>query len=117
MTARLLCHLLLASAVFAQHHEMAPPPEKPVTLYKGLGAWRHPITTSNADAQKYFDQGLSLLYSFNRYESLRSFRKAVELDPSATMAYWGMAMAQGPYINMDFDPTADVKASCASVEA
>jgi tetratricopeptide (TPR) repeat protein len=117
MIARLLSCLLLASAVFAQHHEMAALPEKPVTLYKGLGAWRHSITSANADAQKYFDQGLSLLYSFNRYESLRSFRKAAELDPSATMAYWGMAMAQGPYINMDFDPTADVKASCLSVEA
>jgi len=91
---------------------MAPPPEKAVTLYKGLGAWHHPITTSNGDAQKYFDQGLALLYGFNRYEALRSFRKAAELDPSATMAYWGMAMSQGPYINMDGDPSVDLKASC-----
>src|SRR5215831_11356383 len=100
MSPRYLSGVILSFALLGQHHEM-PPSEKPVTLYKGLGAWRHPITTSNADAQKYFDQGLSLLYSFNRYESLRSFRKAAELDPSATMAYWGMAMAQGPYINMD----------------
>src|SRR5499427_3925071 len=91
--------------------------EKPVALYKGLGLWRHPITTKNAEAQKYFDQGLALLYGFNRYESLRSFRKASELDPGAAMAYWGMSMAQGPYVNMDGDPTYDQKASCVAVDA
>jgi tetratricopeptide (TPR) repeat protein len=91
--------------------------ERPVTLYKGLGAWRHPIATRNADAQKYFDQGLALLYGFNRYEALRSFRKASELDPQAAMADWGMAMAQGPYINMDGDPSFDLKGACAAVAA
>src|SRR3989442_12538001 len=91
--------------------------EKPVVLYKGLGTWRHPIATKSAEAQKYFDQGLALLYGFNRYESLRSFRKASELDPQAAMPYWGMAMAQGPYINMDGEPTYDQKASCAASEA
>src|SRR6266700_2434399 len=96
----------------AQHQMAPPPPEKPVTLYAGLGIWRHPISTANREAQRYFDQGLALLYGFNRYESLRSFRKASELDPRAAMAWWGIAMAQGPYINMDFDP-ADIKASCA----
>jgi tetratricopeptide (TPR) repeat protein len=90
--------------------------EKPVALYKGLGAWKHPITARNPDAQKYFDQGLALLYGFNRYEALRSFRKASELDPQSVMAYWGMAMAQGPYINMDGDPSFDLKGACAAVE-
>ena len=33
------------------------------------------------------------------------------------MPFWGMAMAQGPYINMDGDPTFDQKASCAAAEA
>src|SRR3954454_1329170 len=91
--------------------------EKPVVLYKGLGTWKHPIATKNAEAQKYFDQGLALLYGFNRYESLRAFRKASELDPSAVMPYWGMAAAQGPYINMDGDPSVEMKASCAAVAA
>src|SRR6266699_3091168 len=88
--------------------------EKPVTLYPGIGTWKHPIATRNPEAQKYFDQGLSLLYGFNRYESLRSFRRAAELDPQSIMAYWGMAMAQGPYINMDGDPSFDLKGACAA---
>ena len=33
------------------------------------------------------------------------------------MTYWGMAAAQGPYINMDGDPSFDLKGACASVDA
>lgn len=95
---------------------LAPAAEKPVALYKGLGAWKHPISTRSPEAQKYFDQGLALLYGFNRYEALRSFRKASELDPQSVMAYWGMAMAQGPYINMDGDPSYDLKGACSAVQ-
>ncbi len=89
--------------------------ERSVTLYRGLGAWHHPISTANPEAQKFFDQGLILSYSFNRYEALRSFRKAAELDPSAAMPFWGMALAQGPYINMDGDPSFNPKGACAAV--
>jgi tetratricopeptide (TPR) repeat protein len=106
-TALLLLPLALAVA--------QPAAEKPVALYKGLGAWRHPIATRDPRAQAFFDQGLNLLYGFNRYEALRSFRKVAELDPQAIMSYWGMAMAQGPYINMDGDPSYDLKGACAAV--
>ncbi|HVO97486.1 MAG TPA: hypothetical protein VMT15_05435 [Bryobacteraceae bacterium] len=109
---------LFASVLaLGQHHDMKPPVEKPVVLYKGLGIWKHPIATKNPEAQKFFDQGLALLYGFNRYEALRSFKKASDLDPSAAMPYWGMAAAQGPYVNMDGDPTFDLKGACAALEA
>jgi tetratricopeptide (TPR) repeat protein len=91
--------------------------EKPVALYSGTGAWKHAIQTSSPEAQRYFDQGLSLMYGFNRYEALRSFRKAAELDPKSPMAQWGTAMATGPYVNLDGDPTYDMKVSCAAVDA
>ena len=90
--------------------------ETPVVLYPGLGAWHHAIATRNAEAQKFFDQGLSLLYGFNRYEALRSFRKAAELDAQAAMAYWGIAMALGPHVNMDGDGDVDLKAGCEALE-
>jgi tetratricopeptide (TPR) repeat protein len=108
-----LCLLPLGLATAQQAH----PPENPVVLYKGLGTWHHPIHTTSAEAQRFFDQGLDLTYGFNRYEALRSFRKAAELDPRAAMAYWGMAMAQGPYVNMDGDMELNMKASCAAVDA
>src|SRR5215467_8615831 len=102
--------LLCCGLAVAQHQHAAG--EKPVSLYAGLGIWKHPIATKNAEAQRYFDQGLVLLYGFNRPEALRSFRKALELDPGAAMARWGISMSIGPYLNMDQDPDVDVKKSC-----
>lgn len=111
MRHRIALSLWIGGLALAQHHT-APPAEKPVALLAGLGTWRHPIATSNPEAQKFFDQGLTLLYGFNRYEAWRSFRKASELDPQAAMPWWGMAMARGPHINMDMDGDVDTKASC-----
>ena len=56
------------------------------------------------------------MYGFNRYEALRSFRKSAELDPNAAMAYWGMSMALGPYINMDIDPAVQIKNACTALD-
>lgn len=97
----------------AQHQH---PGEKPVSLLPGLGIWTHPIGTQNPEAQKYFDQGLVLMYGFNRPEALRSFRKALELDAHATMARWGVSMALGPYLNMDMDPDVNAKESCSAAQ-
>lgn len=63
--------VLAAAGLAAQHHHGAPKSEKPVTLMPGMGRYSHPIRTANPEAQKYFDQGLTLLYGFNRYEALR----------------------------------------------
>jgi hypothetical protein len=40
----------------------------------------HPIATKNAEAQKFFDQGLTLVFAFNHEEAARAFRRASELD-------------------------------------
>src|SRR6516225_6383568 len=111
----LLC-LLVPTVALAQHQHGSTS-ERPVQLFANLGNHTHKIATRSPEAQKFFDQGLTLLYGFNRYEALRSFRKASELDPSAVMPYWGMAAAQGPYINMDGDPSFDPKASCSAIDA
>src|ERR1051325_6939585 len=103
MINRLAMLLTTAIVAGAQHQHAIPGTEKPVAILDGLGTWKHRIATKRPEAQKFFDQGLTLVYSFNRYEALRSFKKASELDPQAPMAYWGMSMALGPYINMDLD--------------
>lgn len=68
-------------------------------LFEGVGPYSRPVTTGSTEAQRYFDQGLNLLFAFNHDEAARSFRRAAELDPNCAMAWWGLAMAQGPHIN------------------
>ena len=98
--------LLLLPAGYAQQHggHGAAATQKPVTLLPGLGKIHHPIQTRSPLAQKYFNQGLMLVYGFNHDEAIRSFEKAAALDPFAAMPYWGVAYALGPNINIDVDP-------------
>jgi tetratricopeptide (TPR) repeat protein len=57
------------------------------------------VTTSVPRAQRFFDQGMRLLYAFNHAEAIRAFREAARLDPAMAMAYWGQALALGPNLN------------------
>ena len=75
--------------------------------YLDLGAFGRPITTTNHDAQVWFNRGLTWSYAFNHVESARCFEQAVAHDPSCAMAYWGLAYAVGPNYNKPweaFDP-------------
>jgi len=90
--------------------------EPPVVLLPGLGTHTHPISAQNPEAQRFFDQGLVMLFNFNRPEALRSFRRAAELDPDAIMPYWGMSLAQGPHLNMDTDMDMNEEAACAILQ-
>src|SRR5215813_7976969 len=69
-------------------------------LWDGLGAVTYKVSTSSAEAQAYFDQGLRLAYAFNHGEAQRAFRKAQKLDPSCAMCFWGEALVLGPNINL-----------------
>jgi len=109
MIRRLTILCVLASALcvpgFAQEHEHAVAAKnKTASLMTGLGDWRHPVSTTNAQAQAFFDQGLRLIYAFNHDEAERSFQRAAELDPKLAMAYWGIAEAVGPNYN---DPASE----------
>jgi len=77
----------------------AATPFQEVPLYEGLGPHARKVTTSSPQAQRYFNQGLSFLYGFNHDEAIRSFGRAAEIDPKCAMAWWGIAIANGPHIN------------------
>src|SRR5690348_15720451 len=89
--------LLLCCVFVAAQHQHAP--ARTVSLMPGLGDIHHPVTTSNPEAQKFFDQGLRLTYAFNHQEATTSFQRAAELDPKMAMAYWGIAESIGPNYN------------------
>jgi tetratricopeptide (TPR) repeat protein len=118
--------LFLAVAVGAlgQQHDhgagTAPPGQDntPAPLLAGLDHLHHPITTSNPQAQRYFDQGLTLVYAFNHDEAARSFQYAAKLDPNCAMAYWGLALARGPnYNEWEIDASREKIASAAIKKA
>jgi tetratricopeptide (TPR) repeat protein len=98
--ASALCLALVAAAGKAP---IAP-------LFKNLGRHHYKITTRYELAQRYFDQGLTLLYNFNHAEAIRSFEAVAQLDPDCAMAQWGIAYAHGPNINAPMFETAVPKA-------
>jgi tetratricopeptide (TPR) repeat protein len=95
--------LSFSGVLLAQEHS-AHSPAKTAILMSGIGDLDHPVTTTSPEAQKFFDQGLRLIYAFNHDEAARSFRRAADLDPRMAMAYWGIAEAVGPNYN---DPASD----------
>jgi hypothetical protein len=105
--------LAVAFTTSAQHAHQPLPPAA-TELHPGLGDYHFPITTTNADAQVYFDQGIRLLYGFNHDEAARYFRRAAELDPQAPMPYWGVALSIGPNYN---DTAVDAARAQATYEA
>src|SRR5947209_8061202 len=120
LLSALACLLAVAAGVCAQqqmdgmHKSSAT---ESASLLSGLGALHHPVATKNAEAQRFFDQGLTLVYAFNHDEAIRSFRRAAELDPQMAMAYWGIAYALGPNINLDVDPVHEQAAYLATQQA
>lgn len=112
--------LWFCTVVLAQHSVHSPKTnieQRPATLVPGMGSHHHQVSTGNALAQKFFDQGLSFIYAFNHEAAIRSFKRAAELDPRLAMAHWGIALALGPNINLDVDPAREKAAYDAVQEA
>ena len=67
---------------------------------RSIGARTHRlVSTKSKLAQSYFDEGLTLVYAFNRDQSRAAFAHAADADPQLAMAYWGEALSEGPNIN------------------
>jgi len=101
--AHILCAMFLCLGAAAQEHA-SHAQGRTIALVTGLGDLHHPVSTHNAEAQKFFDQGLRFIYAFNHDEAARSFQHAGELDPKLAMAFWGVAEAVGPNYNDPADP-------------
>lgn len=86
--ALILLSLFCALTVFADdvhHHDAHDPNEK-------LGTVNFP-TSCTAEAQRPFERGLALLYSFEYESAENQFKDVAAQDPKCAMAYWGQAMS------------------------
>jgi tetratricopeptide (TPR) repeat protein len=73
---------------------------EPIAIFKtGLGTFTKPISSSNKEAQAFFDQGFQMMYAFAKPEAVRSFRESWKRDPTCAICYWGEAWAWGSYLN------------------
>ena len=96
--------ILLIAAVLLSAGPQSPSFEQrytaPIDLFKtGLGTFTKKISTSNAEAQAFFDQGFQMMYSFAKPEAVRSFRESWKRDDNCAICYWGEAWAWGSYLN------------------
>lgn len=57
------------------------------------------ITTSNPEAQAWFNTGLAHMYNFNHGEAINAFKSAQESDADCAMCFWAESLALGPNIN------------------
>lgn len=73
-----------------------------ITLLPGWGNHSYGISTQSDSAQIYFNQGLSMYYSYHSREAVASFKEAAKFDSSCAMAYWGQALAMGPSYNFGY---------------
>lgn len=99
-----------------KHYEDSPTANLPgpggelAPRLQNLGDHTFPVSTKNAEAQKFINQGLNLAYAFNHGEARRAFREAARLDPGLAMAWWGQALVLGPNINAVMAPNEEPQA-------
>ncbi|MGE0638782.1 MAG: hypothetical protein AB7G12_10565 [Thermoanaerobaculia bacterium] len=104
-------------AIRSQSHGATIAPSGEAPLFDDLGDYHRTVSTYLPVAQRYFDQGLRLLFAFNLEEAERSFREAARVDPTCSACSWGVAMALGPHINFPATPERTVAAAAAAQDA
>lgn len=106
LLAAVLC-LRAQTSQEGHHHSTGPVPEeilsRPVALRSGIGTMHQKVSTTSAEAQSFYDQGLAYLHSYVWIEAARSFHQALRSDPNLAMAYVGLADA---YIGLQDVPSA-----------
>lgn len=75
----------------------------PISLRNNVGQVNDQVTTSNPNAQAYYNQGVACLHNYVWIDASRSFNQALRLDPQLAMAYVGLFRV---FINLNDLPAA-----------
>jgi tetratricopeptide (TPR) repeat protein len=104
------CLVAVAAQTTAQHtqHQANATDPGPVPTYvaepiqlftTALGPFNRTISSTNPEAQAFFNQGFQMMFAFAKLDAVRSFREAWKRDPDCAICYWGEAWAWGSYLN------------------
>lgn len=95
--------LVLPAPLSAQSHDDHGPAvagripaeilNRPLPLRDGAGRVGHATSTTSADAQAYYDQGIAYLHSYVWLEAARSFNQALRADHDLALAWAGLSRA------------------------
>ena len=115
----------LAQPMLAQVAACVPPqapaspatPNPPPLLVSGLGYAGIAPDTADAEARRWFEQGVRLIWAFDEVEAIRAFEQAQRIDPACALCAWGEAWARGPTINLQPRTEEHGKAAAASARA
>ena len=94
-----LAAMIVCGCVASHHSTEARKPALP-----NLGHHAFKITTRSAEAQRAFNRGLTWASSFGHFAAEQEFRAALAADPDCAMAWWGIALVNGPHINFPLVP-------------
>jgi hypothetical protein len=89
----------VSDATAAVHVAAAP-------LLQGLSGQSLSARSLHRVAQRYFYQGMLLVYGFNLAEAVRSFEAALALDPKCAACWSALSWSLLPNINTDMAPGA-----------
>jgi tetratricopeptide (TPR) repeat protein len=106
----------------ATERDFAAPADEHAVLVDNIGTYGRKISTKSPLAQKFFDQGLRLVYGYYFPEAIVSFEEAQQYDPDHPMLDWGLALAMGPNPNsrkssFPDDPHGDGRKAIAAARA
>src|SRR5580692_3584463 len=76
-----------------------------LVMLPGMGNDHMAADTKSAEAQRWFDYGLTLARSFEHGDAVLAFQRAEAADPRCSMCVWGEAWAGGPNINFGPPPS------------
>ena len=95
-----LCLVAAVAARAQQPRSLYDRYTEPIQIFEvGLGTFTKPMSSTNKEAQAFFDQGFQMMYSFAKPEAVRSFREAWKRDLECAICYWGEGWAWGWYLN------------------
>lgn len=86
--------------------------ERAIELRSGIGTVHENTSTTSADAQRFYDQGLAFLHSYAWIDAERSFRQALRSDPALVMAHLGLS-----YTGWELQGESDARAALEAARA